>query len=417
MTAASTVKAIGVDERGIPMVDPAFVPQVVGGDVDWRGQLDALREAFPLFRVGEDKTIWVTRHETARELFADGETFYEPNWVQQFGSHDALLDGSGFKPTDDFDAVAGAHRQVRLRRAVMEHFTPKYVKTWEPRMHEVARELLARFSDRGECDFVNEYSKYFFPYLSAQWLGAPKKDWDQLVQWQHEIFQLKPTTEGDRMLHMSGQAMNSVLQYVSGLIAEKRVNPDDSFTSYAVHTTVDGTPLTEEEVRGIMTITVLGSAHTVTAHLGEIFRHLADHPEHQKLVAEDPDAIDALGEELLRVRSPFGHSRVVTKDIDFHGVQLHRGEQLFVMYSMVNRDPRCPGFDQVDVERRPNPHLAFNYGPRRCIGLHWARFARNVAIEEWHKQIPSYRLGVDVTELTEQIYAGTGFPSLPLVWK
>ncbi|SHN39743.1 cytochrome P450 [Cryptosporangium aurantiacum] len=414
MTATPTVTAIDVDERGIPSIDPELMPRVVRG-VDWRAQMDALREAFPYFRVGTDKTIWVTRWEAARDVFADQETYYEPNWVEAFGSHDALLDGSGFQFRDGFDPAAGLKRQLRLRQAVMEHFSPKYIQAWQSTMHEIATDLLARFSDRGECDFVNEFSKFYFPYVSARWLGAPQEDWDTLVHWQHEIFQLKQSSGDDRMLHMSGEAMNGVLGYINKLMDDKRAKPDESFTSYVLQASIDGRQLTEEEARGVLTITVLGSGHTVTSHLGETFRHLATHPPLQQMIAAHPDSIDQLAEEMLRLYSPFGHSRTVTRDVELHGLQLHRGDQVFMMYTMANRDPRCPGFGSVDVERKPNPHLAFNFGPRRCIGIHWARISRNIAIEEWHRRIPSYRIK-DGVELTEQIYAGTGFPSLPLVW-
>jgi len=157
------------------------------------------------------------------------------------------------------------------------------------------------------------------------------------------------------------------------------------------------------------------SGHTVASSLGYVFRHLADHPEHQQLITSDPSVIPTLCEELLRLYALFGHTRTVTRDVEFHGVQLSRGDKVFVMYTMPNRDPRCPGFDQFDPRRERNPHLAFNFGPRRCIGQHWAKISRDIAVAEWHERIPEYRIKPGA-ELREQVYAGVGYWSLPLVW-
>ena len=69
---------------------------------------------------------------------------------------------------------------------------------------------------------------------------------------------------------------------------------------------------------------------------------------------------------------------------------------------------------EVDIERSPNNHIAFGAGPHRCLGSHLARRELRIALEEWHKRIPEYRLvpGVELTETGGQL----GLTSLPIEW-
>jgi cytochrome P450 len=186
--------------------------------------------------------------------------------------------------------------------------------------------------------------------------------------------------------------------------------------SFILGLKVNGRPIADEEAKAAVLLACLGSGHTVTSHLGYLFKFFAEHPEVQQKVVSDPDSIDRVGEEVLRAYSLFGHDRIVKQDTELDGCPLKAGDKVFVMYTMPNRDPRCPGFDELDLDREPNRHMSFNIGAHRCLGIHWARGARRVAVEEWHRVIPSYRLD-DGVRLVEQVYAGVGYHHLPLLWK
>jgi hypothetical protein len=51
-----------------------------------------------------------------------------------------------------------------------------------------------------------------------------------------------------------------------------------------------------------------------------------------------------------------------------------------------------PDADKVVIDRKQNPHAAFGLGIHRCIGSNLARMEMTVAIEEWLKRIPDFRL-------------------------
>jgi hypothetical protein len=58
-----------------------------------------------------------------------------------------------------------------------------------------------------------------------------------------------------------------------------------------------------------------------------------------------------------------------------------------------------PEADKVVIDRKNNRHAAFGLGIHRCVGSNLARMEVKVAIEEWLKRIPEFRLdpGLSVT--------------------
>jgi cytochrome P450 len=402
-----------VAEGEIPVVDPAEITLFAKPGEDWRARYDALREQHPFFRVGPDPTVWFTRYDACREILSDGELF----WAGAFQTPDApKIMGWDKQPAWDRESAAEAvRRHIHVRKALMPRFTPSECDRWIPRMREIANDLIDRFAAAGEADFVNDFSRHFFPVLGMEILGAPLEDWGRLAEWQHEVFKVPPDISGAKLLDLQNPTMEAIVDYVEQLIESKRSSPGDDFIGHLLRAEKDGM-LLPEEVRWAGTIFVLGSGHTVTAHLGYVFKYLAEHPDLRLQVIREPEKIDSIGEELLRLHALFGHTRTVTEDMEFHGCSLRKGDVVFVCYTMPCRDPRGPGQEELDFGRDSTRHLAWNFAWKQCIGIHFARRARRVALEEWHARIPEYRIR-DGVELVEQVYAGIGYHSLPFVWQ
>nr|WP_087576170.1 cytochrome P450 [Sphingomonas sp. CDS-1] len=394
----------------IPVLDPKDFPKVVSGNDDWRARFDALREAYPAFRVGSAPEIWFTRYEACREIFSNGELF----WNGNFGDEEDRGVGTADRVTDRSTAEQGVRHHVVLRQALMNIFAPNRAKEWEATMHRFAIELIEKFADRGHCDFVHEFAHHYFPLIGCDMIGVPREDWEQMVEWEREAFKV-PTDEHGMSFNNDNPAVHNIIKYTHDLLEKKRANPDDRIASWIAKQQDEGA-FSADDARWAMEIIVLGSGHTVASHLTYVFRYLAERPELQSRLSEHPDDANNICEELLRVYPIGGSSRTVTADTELDGVQLKRGDKVFVNFSMPNRDPRAAGFDEINFERKTNRHLAFNQGWRQCLGLFFARRARNIAVQEWHKRIPRYSFDPS-KPIVEQVYAGVGFHNLPLNWK
>ena len=70
---------------------------------------------------------------------------------------------------------------------------------------------------------------------------------------------------------------------------------------------------------------------------------------------------------------------------------------VLLSFPAANRDPAVfPNADKVVLDRRENRHVAFGLGIHRCVGSNLARMELRVAIEEWLKRIPDYRVDGEV---------------------
>jgi cytochrome P450 len=238
-------------------------------------------------------------------------------------------------------------------------------------------------------------------------MGLPKESMGQFLEWEALIMRNKQTRAA---------AMQQVSVYLQDLITLRRANPTDDLITFAVTAKVDDRLLTDDEVIGICVLLFIAGLDTVTSSFAFHFRHLAEHPEDQNSLRKDNSLIPGAVEELFRAYAVVNTNRYATRDVDFAGVQMKKGDNVTCSTILASRDPR--EFDnpnQVDFTRNPNLHNAFSYGPHRCLGSHLARREIIAGIEEWLRAIPPFRVRPGATI---NAHGGGVFSleSLPLVW-
>ena len=70
---------------------------------------------------------------------------------------------------------------------------------------------------------------------------------------------------------------------------------------------------------------------------------------------------------------------------------------MLLLYPSGNRDQRVfEDPDQLNVERDPNPHVAFGgYGTHHCLGASLARLELRIMFEELNRRLPDIQLASD----------------------
>jgi len=188
-------------------------------------------------------------------------------------------------------------------------------------------------------------------------------------------------------------AAQATVAYLRELIARRKREPADDLTTFCINAQIDGRPVADDEIVGMCFLLFLAGLDTVAAALGLSFRHLALHPEHQAQLRARPELIPDAVEELLRRYSMITSSRLVTEDMEFAGAPMRQGDRVIFSTPLANLD--AGEFDQplaVDFERTPNRHVAFLYGPHRCLGSHLARRELIIAMQEFLQRTPPFRL-------------------------
>jgi cytochrome P450 len=248
-------------------------------------------------------------------------------------------------------------------------------------------------------------------------MGLPPAELDNFLRMKNGI--IRPQTLTDDMEKVQDiriETGKSIYAYFEDLIAERRNDPRDDLMTYLTQAELEGEKLTHNEILDICFLFLLGGLDTVTATLGCNIAYLAENPEQRRRLVENEALLDGAVEELLRWETPVtGVPRVLKQDITVGGIELKKGELVSLSLGASNIDEEeFVNPEDVDFERERNRHLAFGGGAHRCLGSHLARMELRVALEEWHKRIPDYRVKPGETPSYSPGIREVQY--LPLVW-
>lgn len=310
--------------------------------------------------------------------------------------------------------------QTRYRKILDPQFSRKRMALIEPAVRESARRMIEPLVARGGCDFSQEFAVPLPCESFLHLMGLPVDDLTLLIELKDGIIRPQNRAEHpedpEDIERVRKDAGARIYSYFEELIEARRSSPRDDLMSYLVQAELDGEKLSDNEVLDISYLFILAGLDTVTATLDCSIAYMAANPEQQRRLTQDPSMIEKAIEEMLRWETPVaGVPRLVKQDIELAGQSLKAGEMVLVLLGAANIDPaEFTAPDEVDFDRKRNRHTAFGAGPHRCLGSHLARMELRVALEEWHRLVPSYRLA----EGTTLVYSPgiRDVDSLPLVW-
>ncbi len=307
-------------------------------------------------------------------------------------------------------------RHVKLRKILNQFFAPAAVRRMEPMATERCIELIEELRPKGRCDFVAEFAIRYPTDIFLALLGLPVSDGEEFLEWTEDLFAGLLAGEPQR----AAAAKSSIMGYFDRAVNDRREHPRDpeiDIVSRLIEARIDDEPIPHEDILVILLTLMLAGLDTTRSALGFIYTYLAQHPEERAEIVLDPDLTPKAVEEFLRLYPlVFQAGREVQSDQEFAGMELKKGDVMWLGIGQANRDPRK--FENPDefIIDRPgvNQHIAFGGGPHRCLGMHLARLELRVVMEQWHERIPDYRIteGTDLIERGGQLT----LKSLPLEW-
>jgi cytochrome P450 len=309
----------------------------------------------------------------------------------------------------------------KYRQLLTAHFSPKRIAEMEPEIRAWCVELIERIQDKGGADVDAEFGRLFPTMIFLRLMGLPAEGADEFLGWVNNVMRVQAAAETgatlseDDLLNAGG-AYQTLMDYMSKVVEERRTEPQDDIVSYLLTCEVDGRKLNDDELRMICFLLYIAGLDTVAGELSYTFLHLANHPEYREMITMHPETVPAFLEEILRLNGIVTTTRIVTQEIEFAGCPMKRGDRVVLATAAANIDPE--EFDDpltFDPARAANRHITFGAGPHRCLGSHLARLELRVAIEEWHKRIPNYRVSPDAV-LEHRVGGVGGLRGLPLVW-
>ena len=400
--------ALDRDVGGCPVIHLDVSPALPAGS--YASKADDLRETSPAFYNTYGPGYWIfTRHDEVRDIYRDPDLFssesitpWEPEPVYRF------------IPTQ-----IDRPDHVQYRRILNPWFSPDAVNNVAPAARELCRTLVEETAPRGRCNVVSEFALRFPTEVFLYMLGVPPSDADLFLPWVEDFF---GGFSGDPARQEAMvQALGGIRGYWERVLEDRRGDEAPragDIASHLVFATFGERPLTDTEILDMLVVLTLAGLDTVRASLGYLFLHLAQNPEDRRRLIEEPELIPAAVEESLRFYTIiFGDGRKVTRDVEFYGRQLKKGDMVYALVSGANRDPR--EYEQADefvLDRRGNHHFGFAGGPHRCLGIHLARREMQIAIEEWLRLIPDFRLAAEDALVERGGGAMMSLLDLPLEW-
>jgi cytochrome P450 family 142 subfamily A polypeptide 1 len=307
---------------------------------------------------------------------------------------------------------------TRQRRLISKGFTPMRVRALTERIRELSNEVIDDIQGRGRIEFVKDFAIHVPLVVIAELMGLDPAMRDRLYGWSDAMMDGDGHFEaGDPVLERAAVAFMEYTDNCRSLIDERRTKPRDDIISVltaayddgdlawseearALHRTDD--ELTNDELLMFCALLVVAGNETTRNAISGGLRAFSLFPDQQEKLIANPDLIDSAVEEIVRWTTPvLSFMRTVTEDHQLHGVDLHAGDRVMLLYQSANRDERVfADPDDFVIDRNPNPHMGFGTGPHYCLGANLARLEVAVVFSELFRRLPDIRAAAPTDPLS-----------------
>ncbi|GAA0924448.1 hypothetical protein GCM10009549_45060 [Streptomyces thermoalcalitolerans] len=253
----------------------------------------------------------------------------------------------------------------RVRSLFMAALRAQDLAAIEERARRLVTSRLDELAGAGQFDVVAELAVPLSVAVVADLLGVEPPPYAEFAAVSDTI-----------MRSMDGGLDPSLVE--PGRIARQRLSKlvDEWFTASSrpgllehVRQAAPDTGLMTQLVKNTARVMFQGGYSTMTAALGNAVAVLLTRPDALERMRDA--ALLATGvDELVRFDGPVqGTTRTAVRACRIGGIDIAPGQKVVPLFAAANRDPDAfPFADQLVLDRAPNPHLGYGWGPHACIG-------------------------------------------------
>ncbi len=283
-----------------------------------------LQEQAPVYQLPGTNIFMVTRHADVKKLLKDTET-YSNNFNHLLKGPEpapevTAIYAKAWQPVDTM-ITADPPRHKTYRTLVNKVFSASRVDAMEEYMKTIVHELIDSFIERGECDFIREFTTPLPVYVIADQLGVPRKDLKDFKRWSDSFARRLSQMATPEEQVEDAENIVAFQFYFAKMIDERRKHPRDDIISDLVVTDIEDPdngevrPLNMEELQSVLQQLMVAGNETTTSAITGGMVSLIQNPAQMKALQDDPGKIANAVEEILRMESPSaGMWRVVKKD-------------------------------------------------------------------------------------------------------
>lgn len=254
--------------------------------------------------------------------------------------------------------------------------------------------LVKEVSNRNSLDIVSEFALPLQSRALTLLLNTPYSQADTWISWGTHVFRSEGTA-------LDSDKANILYDYIDKEIDRAIENPTNDLYSILLASEVDGKKMTEEEVKGVIILTFAGGRDTVINAVTNSISYFAEHPESLERLRKEPEILNNAIEELIRYFSPLTQmGRVSTEDSSVCEHALKADSKISLCWASANRDAKVfENANEVVIDRKINPHVAFGFGTHNCLGATHARQIMKVLITTLIDEVKS----IDIIDFKDNI--------------
>lgn len=300
-------------------------------------------------------------------------------------------------------------QHTRYRRLVQPGFKPSMVRLMEAGVTAKARVLLDQIQKGVALDVVRDVSIPFPLQVICELLGVDGSQWPRFFEWSEAVIpgEIEQTEEERASLQAE------MWEYLIGVAEERRRQPAEDLVSVLANVGSDpengGEALSEAELAMFLIQLLVAGNETTRNLISGGLVALAEYPEQWAALKADRSLVPAAVEELLRWTTPvISFMRTATAATSIRGVPIAEGDPVLLVYASANRDEDVfgPDSETLRIDRNPNPHVSFGFGPHFCLGAALARLEGRIVLSELLDRFDAVSLAGPVERTPSPVIAG-----------
>jgi cytochrome P450 len=311
----------------------------------------------------------ILRHEDVRKAAKDWKTFSsDAPFRVPIPSEETL------RSVRQLPIEVDPPEQTDYRKLVEPFFLRARQPAFVARVEAITERLVAEGLG---CDTIEAVGCFALPLQSRALtvlLDVPEAEAERFIGWGVHVF------------HHGGNGAEKgrdLERYLNEQFDRAAAAPGDDFYGLLTKATFRGRPLSRAELLGFANLMFAGGRDTVIHTVASVIGYFAGRPEALEFLRADPERIVLASEEFFRVYMPLSHiGRVCPVDTDVHGMTVKAGDRASLCWASANLDETVfEAADEIRLDRRPNPHVAFGFGVHLCLGAAHARTVVRTLLE------------------------------------
>jgi len=270
------------------------------------------------------------------------------------------------------------------RALIEDWFRRPLNEDYEKKLQEQINLLVEETLDLGKLEVVSEFALILQSRALTLLLNIPYEEAQTWISWGIHVFRSEDNP-------LDGEKANILYDYIDAQIDKAMENPGEDLYSTLLSSVFQGRTLTKEEVKGIMILTFAGGRDTVINAVTNTISYFAENPKSLERLRNEPEIIGKAVEELVRYFSPLTHmGRVVTENTEVCEHAIKKDSRISLCWASANRDASVfENPNEIILDRKMNPHVAFGFSHHNCLGAHHARQILKVLVKTLTEKVQS----------------------------